>query len=76
MSDGPTRDDFIRITNREIYDGLRGVQDELFQLKTTVNVVLSDNQTLGKRIRALELRFYGVVAGLMAAVAVIGQGYL
>lgn len=69
-----TRDDFVRITNREIYDGLRRLETGFDTLNTTMASVLEENVTLGKRVRALELRFYGVLAGLMASLTALGVG--
>lgn len=64
----------IRITNREVYDGLLQVRDRLGSLEHRVDHVLGENVVLNKRIRALELRFYGVLAGLIASVSALGIG--
>lgn len=74
MADANGSDSFVRITNREIYDGLRDVQTGLRQVENRLDAVLTENVTLNKRVRALELRFYGVLAGLMAALASLGVG--
>lgn len=70
--------DFIRITNREIWDGLQDVKLRLTSLENRVDTVLGENvaqrQEYGKRIRSLELRFYGVLAGLVAALTALGVG--
>ena len=65
---------FVRITNREIYDGLRDVGNRLSRLENRVDSVLGENVVLNKRVRALELRFYGVLAGLIAALTALGAG--
>lgn len=69
---------FIRITNREIYDGLVDVKQHVAALENRVDVVLRENVEIkkeyGKRIRSLELRFYGVLAGLVAALGALGVG--
>lgn len=57
----------IRITNREIYDMLVKVQEKMNELsnqKETVTI-------LSERVRALELRWYGVLAGILAAIGTI-----
>lgn len=70
--------DFIRITNREIWDGLQDVKAAVSQLENRVDVVLRENSEIkkeyGTRIRSLELRFYGVLAGLIAALTALGVG--
>lgn len=76
----------VRITNREIYDELIKLKDkvadgqrDVAEAKSSLHNVdkrlgsmeslnLSDH---GKRLRALELRFYGILAGLVAALAVL-----
>lgn len=62
---------FIRIGNREIYDALRRLEGTVASLDSRINTVLNENAQLGKRVRGLELRFYGVLAGLIAALAVL-----
>ena len=64
----------IRITNREMYDMLVQLRDATRALEYRVDSVLSENVTLHKRVRALELRFYGVLAGLIASVTALGAG--
>lgn len=70
---------FIRIGNREIYDTLRSNTEAIRQLENRVDLVLSENVAIkteyGSRIRSLELRFYGVLAGLIAAVTSLGVGF-
>lgn len=69
---------FIRITNREIYDAMRELQNAVRSMENRVDVVLRENTELkkeyGSRIRSLELRFYGVLAGLIAALTALGVG--
>lgn len=66
--------DTIRITNREVYDGLLQVRDRLTSLENRVDNVLGENVVLNNRVRALELRFYGVLAGLVASLTALGLG--
>jgi hypothetical protein len=69
---------FIRITNREIYDGITDLTRRVASLENRVDVVLRENVSIkneyGGRIRSLELRFYGVLAGLIAALTALGVG--
>lgn len=61
----------IRITNREVYDALLQVRDRVHGLENRVDNVLGENVELRKRVRGLELRFYGVLAGLVGAITVL-----
>lgn len=74
MADSPGNGhEFVRITNREVYDRLGGVEAKLDHALSTIdkqNEQLLDNS---KRIRALELRFYGILAGLIGAVAILAK---
>ena len=67
--DGET---FVRITNAMVYAELQATRADLRDLASRV----SDYPDLKKRTRALELKFYGVVAGLIAAVGVVVAGGL
>lgn len=69
--DEPNNGGGIRISNRELYDMLVQVRDRVASLENRVDMVLSDNFKLGKRVRSLELRFYGVLAGLVTAIIVL-----
>jgi hypothetical protein len=51
--------DFIRITNRDIWNKLNEIEKELRLLAQA---------DLPKRVRALELRFYGILAGFIGAI--------
>lgn len=64
----------IRITNREMYDMLTQIRDATRALEFRVDNVLGENVALNKRVRALELRFYGVLAGLIASLTALGAG--
>jgi hypothetical protein len=65
------KQDFVRITNREIYDGLRDVQSEVKELKAQVNAVLGDSMDIrkeyGGRLRSLELKVYTLLSGVVTA---------
>jgi hypothetical protein len=64
--------EFVRITNREVYERLGKVEaklDDALRTVTSQNATLIDQ---GKRVRALELRFYGVLAGLVGGFMALG----
>ena len=66
MSDeSPT---FARITNREVYDAVVQLRDRVASLENRVDNVLGENVELRKRTRGLELKFYGILTGLVGAV--------
>lgn len=65
--DGQT---FARVTNREVYDAVMQLRDRVASLENRVDSVLSENVDLRKRTRGLELKFYGILAGLVGAVGV------
>lgn len=58
---------FVRITNAMVYAELQATRADLRDLARTV----SDYAETKKRVRALELKFYGVLAGLVAGVAAL-----
>lgn len=60
----------IRISNREVYDAVMQLRDRVAGLERRVDHVLGENVELRKRTRGLELKFYGILAGLIAAVGV------
>lgn len=62
---------FIRITNREVYDRLGGVEAKLDDALSNIRSRDKTIEEYGKRIRALEIRFYGVLAGLIGALVVL-----
>lgn len=62
---------FIRISNRELYDMMSQVRDRVASLENRVDNVLGENTDLRKRVRALELKSYGIMAGLLGAVVVL-----
>jgi hypothetical protein len=69
MTENDNGTSFVRITNREIYDALKAVEAAVSSMDGRVNDVLGENISLGKRVRALELKFYTILAGLTTAVA-------
>jgi hypothetical protein len=58
---------FIRITNAMVYSELQATRSDLRDLAKTV----SDYPDTKKRVRSLELKFYGVLAALIAALVTL-----
>lgn len=65
--------DFVRITNREIYDAIVSLRDRVSGLERRVDDVLGENVDLRKRVRALELRTYAVISGVITAIPVMAR---
>lgn len=63
----------IRISNRELYDMMVQVRDRTAALENRLDNVLGENVDLRKRVRGLELRFYGIAAGLLAALLILAK---
>lgn len=61
---------FVRITNAMVWTELQATRADLRSLSNQ----LADYPEMKKRIRALELKFYGTLAGLITALAVIIAG--
>jgi hypothetical protein len=76
MADEPTNGGhsgdptFVRITNAVVYGELQATRSDLRDLAAR----LADYPETKARVRKLELKFYGVLAGLIAAVGVIAAG--
>ena len=60
----------VRVTNREIYDAVQELLADVAAVKREIIQLGLDSRELTKRVRALELRFYGILAGLLGAIAV------
>lgn len=60
---------FVRITNEAVYTELQATRADLRALAQQIN----DYPEVKKRVRALELRFYGILAGLVAALVVLAK---
>lgn len=54
---------FVRITNQMVYTELQATRADLRAMSKD----LADYPEMKKRVRALELKFYGVLAGVIAA---------
>ena len=61
--------DFVRITNSMVYAELQATRADLRALSTQ----MADYPEVKSRVRSLELRFYGVLAGLIAALGAFGD---
>lgn len=69
--DENSQNSFVRITNREIYDGLHEVQDQVQGMRADLTNILEENVDLRKRVRGLELKFYAILAGLIGALVAV-----
>ena len=65
--------DFIRITNREIYEMVVSTRDTVKSMDSRMNAILNENADLRKRVRALELKVYAGLAGVVAAIPVMAR---
>lgn len=63
MPEAPNGGTFIRITNQMVYAELQATRSDLRDLAQRVG----DYPDLKKRVRLLELKFYGILAGVIAA---------
>ncbi len=61
---------FVRITNSMVYAELQATRADLRALAQSIH----DYPDMKKRVRALELKFYGALAGLLTAIVVIIGG--
>lgn len=61
---GGNGSDFVRITNREIWETLNVVRDEVRDVKNICTNIEEENVELRRRVRALELKVYTILAGL------------
>jgi hypothetical protein len=69
----PDENDFVRITNREIYDAIISLRDRVAGVENRVDAVLTENVDLRKRIRTLELRSYSILAGLITMIPMMAR---
>lgn len=67
------QNDFVRITNREIYDAIVSLRDRVSGVERRLDDVLGENVELRKRVRSLELRTYAVISGLITALPVLAR---
>lgn len=67
MAPEDTNGAFVRITNREIYDALRTLQNDVTSMDNRMNSILNENVELRTRVRALELKTYTLLAGFSTA---------
>jgi hypothetical protein len=61
----------VRYTNKEIMETIRSLESHIQGLERRVDSVLGENVDLRTRVRGLELKFYGVLAGLVGAVVIL-----
>lgn len=70
--------DFVRISNREIYDAVRDLQKTTGRMDDRMGSLLNENTDTKKRLRKLEIKVYGVLAGtgglFLTAVTIVARG--
>lgn len=72
-------DAFVRITNREIYDAIVNLRDRMASIERNLESIIGGpNQPgelgeLRKRVRALELRTYAVISGIVTMLPVLAR---
>ena len=62
-----TNGDFIKITNREIWEEIRQLDDTVKSMDQRMNSILEENVELRTRLRSVELKVYTVLAGMTTA---------
>jgi hypothetical protein len=67
---------FHTITNKDVWEKLTLLEATIGKLVTAVEIANGRTETHEKKIRALELKFYGVVAGLLAALSLAATGFI
>jgi hypothetical protein len=63
--------DFVRITNREIWVTLNDVKAMVQDLERDKAEGIEERKDIRARLRALELKFYGVLAGLLGGIGML-----
>jgi hypothetical protein len=71
-SNGGGEATFYRVTNKDVYERLGTVEAKLDEALGTIRLQNSTIGDLSKRTRALERRFYGVLAGLVGGFMALG----
>lgn len=56
---------------RDVHSELRAVKEAQTVMASDLRSALNENADLKTRVRALELRFYGILAGLLTAVGIL-----
>ena len=64
-------DEFVRIGKTQVYAEIVRMRDLVSEQMHELNDLRHDLEEMGRRTRALELRFYGILAGLVAAIAIL-----
>src|ERR1051326_6128095 len=63
---------FVRITNREIWDSIQGLERTVSAMDNRLNSILNENVELRSRVRALELKTYALLAGVATGLGSAG----
>lgn len=72
---GDDKGDFVRITNREIWDEIRSLSNTVHSMDDRMNNILAENVALRERVRALELKTYTILASIGTGL-LVGAGAL
>jgi len=72
MTNGHEETSFVRITNREIWDSLQGLERSVESMDNRMNAILGENVELRTRVRALELKTYTMLAGMTTGLLAAG----
>lgn len=67
-----TSNGYIRISNREIYDQVVRLHQRIEGLESRIDAVLGESIDNQRRLRAVELKVYTVLAGLTTALSAGG----
>lgn len=72
MAEHTNGESFIRITNREIWEEIRQLDDTVRSMDQRMNAILEENVELRTRLRSVELKVYTVLAGMTTALVAAG----
>jgi hypothetical protein len=61
----------VRIGNRELYDAIQRLEHQVIRMEGRIDKVLGENVDLGKRVRSMELKMYGILAGLVGTLGYV-----
>lgn len=66
-----TSDPFVSISNRDVWNSLQEVKDLVRGMSAKMDSINAKVEDHDKKIRGLDLKFYGILAGLIAALGAI-----
>lgn len=71
--DAPDQAPFHVITNKDIWNSLQEVIKNQSDWKASLETITAEQKTQSEKVRALELKFYGVVAGIIGALGLVAM---